>query len=294
MSVIDAKEKCPQLILVSGEDLTHYREISYKVTAIAPRVEEHIRLAVGSQIAAELRTALYKKLGLTGCAGIATNKTLSKLVSGIFKPNQQTTLLPESTALLLSCLEHLKKVPGVGYRTAQKLQSLGLSRIQDLQVFPLATLEKVLGAVAAQRIHSLSHGVDEAPVTPSGPPQSLSDEDSFRNISTETEVVQKIEELLTNLLDRMQKDGRQPRTVRLTVRRFSATNKWFSRESRQCPIPNHIGQRITTGRDIPILTLHYPLFVSLSGNKGVSSFKNLKKTAISKIKIKTPHFVFLL
>lgn len=62
---------------------------------------------------------------------------------------------------------------GVGYRTAQKLQSLGLSRIQDLQVFPLATLEKVLGAVAAQRIHSLSHGVDEAPVTPSGPPQVL-------------------------------------------------------------------------------------------------------------------------
>ncbi|MGH0175932.1 UNVERIFIED_CONTAM: hypothetical protein FKN15_003373 [Acipenser sinensis] len=140
-------------------------------SAIDPRVEEHIRLAVGSQIAGELRTALYEKLGLTGSAGIATNKTLSKLVSGVFKPNQQTTLLPESTALLLSCLEHLKKLPGVGYRTAQKLQSLGLSRIQDLQVFPLATLEKVLGAVAAQRIHSLSHGVDEAPVTPSGPPQ---------------------------------------------------------------------------------------------------------------------------
>lgn len=81
-------------------------------TAIDPRVEEHIRLAVGSQIAGELRTALYEKLGLTGSAGIATNKTLSKLVSGVFKPNQQTTLLPESTALLLSCLEHLKKVPG--------------------------------------------------------------------------------------------------------------------------------------------------------------------------------------
>ncbi|XP_041109933.1 DNA polymerase iota [Polyodon spathula] len=299
MSVTDAKEKCPQLILVSGEDLTHYREISYKVTelleeysplverlgfdenfvdatelvekrlrhvassdvsvnghiynnhSIDSHVEEHIRLAVGSQIAAELRTALFKKLGLTSCAGIATNKILSKLVAGIFKPNQQTTLLPESTPHLLSCLKHLKKLPGVGYRTAQKLQSLGLSTIQDLQGFPLATLEKVLGATAAQRIHSLSHGVDEALVTPSGPPQSLSDEDSFKNISTETEVVQKTEELLTNLLDRMQKDGRQPRTARLTIRRFSATNKWFSRESRQCPIPNHIGQKIATGnRDV--------------------------------------------
>lgn len=32
MSVINAKEKCPQLVLVKGEDLTHYREMSYKVT----------------------------------------------------------------------------------------------------------------------------------------------------------------------------------------------------------------------------------------------------------------------
>lgn len=32
MSVANAKEKCPQLVLVKGEDLTHYREISYKVT----------------------------------------------------------------------------------------------------------------------------------------------------------------------------------------------------------------------------------------------------------------------
>lgn len=32
MSVKDAKEKCPQLILVNGEDLTPYREMSYQVT----------------------------------------------------------------------------------------------------------------------------------------------------------------------------------------------------------------------------------------------------------------------
>lgn len=32
MSVKDALEKCPDLVLVKGEDLTFYREISYKVT----------------------------------------------------------------------------------------------------------------------------------------------------------------------------------------------------------------------------------------------------------------------
>lgn len=53
----------------------------------------------------------------------------------------------------------------------------------------------------------------------------------------------------------MHRDGRQPQTLRLTIRRFSATNKWFSRESRQCPIPNQIGQKITSGKR-PFLEEH--------------------------------------
>lgn len=88
------------------------------------------------------------------------------------------------------------------------------------------------------------------------------------------EVLEKIQELLRSLVDRlevevemcseltenmvsnsvfsfksrMQKDGRQPQTLRLTIRRYTATNKWFNRESRQAPIPNHIAQKIASGQ----------------------------------------------
>lgn len=41
MSVTDAKEKCPQLVLVKGEDLTHYREMSYKVTGRQEQLITH-------------------------------------------------------------------------------------------------------------------------------------------------------------------------------------------------------------------------------------------------------------
>ncbi|KAK7934341.1 hypothetical protein WMY93_005237 [Mugilogobius chulae] len=34
MSITEAKEKCPELVLVKGEDLTHYREVSYQVTEL--------------------------------------------------------------------------------------------------------------------------------------------------------------------------------------------------------------------------------------------------------------------
>ncbi|KFV20447.1 DNA polymerase iota, partial [Tauraco erythrolophus] len=294
MSVKDAKEKCPQLILVNGEDLTPYRETSYKVTELlgefCPLVERlgfdenfvditeivekrlnqlqqsgcsrvcvsghvyndqainlhdttHVRLVVGSQVAQEFREAIHLRLDLTGCAGVAWNKLLSKLVSGTFKPNQQTVLLPESCQDLMRSLGHIQKVPGIGYKTAKRLETLGVRNVCDLQALPPAALEKELGVSVAQRIQKLSYGEDGSPVTPSGPPQSFSDEDSFKKCSSEVEVKEKIEELLPNLLDRIHKDGRQPHTVRLSIRQFSSTDRWFHRESRQCPIPPHLIQK---------------------------------------------------
>lgn len=55
----------------------------------------------------------------------------------------------------------------------------------------------------------------------------------------------KIEELLSSLLTRVCKDGRKPHTVRLVIRRYS--DKHCNRESRQCPIPSHVIQKLGTG-----------------------------------------------
>ncbi|CAM4545107.1 unnamed protein product [Leuciscus chuanchicus] len=244
-----------ELLEISG----HYKSSSSGVAVD----EENARLAVGSVIAAEMRQAIFSMLGLTGCAGIASNKLLAKLVSGTFKPNQQTTLLPYSTAELMSSLTGLIRVPGIGYKTREKLKALGLVSVRDLQLFPLPDLVKEFGEVNAKRIQNLACGIDESPVTSAGPPQSLSDEDSFKKISTLEEVVKKTEELLTSLTERMHKDGRQPHTFRLTIRRYTVTNRWFSRESRQCPIPNHTGIKITCGNSeaVPqLLSLSVKLF----------------------------------
>ncbi|XP_076768600.1 DNA polymerase iota isoform X4 [Arvicanthis niloticus] len=296
MNVRDAKEKCPQLVLVNGEDLSRYREMSYKVTELleefSPVVERlgfdenfvdltkvvekrlqqlpsdevpsvtvfghvynnqsvnlhsvmHLRLVVGSQIAAEMREAMYSQLGLTGCAGVAPNKLLAKLVSGVFKPNQQTVLLPESCQHLIHSLNHIQEIPGIGYKTAKRLETLGISSVHELQNFPIKTLEKELGISVAQRIQKLSFGEDRSPVTPSGPPQSFSEEDTFKRCSSEAEAKAKIEELLSSLLMRVCRDGRKPHTVRLVIRRHS--DKHWNRESRQCPIPSHVIQKLGTG-----------------------------------------------
>ncbi|XP_030230660.1 DNA polymerase iota [Gadus morhua] len=280
MSVVDAQEKCPQLVLVKGEDLTHYREMSYQVTAgvslkpgnyetsllsnwIETNPGPHRRLVVGFHIAAELRTAICSKLGLDVCAWVATNKLLAKLVSGSFKPNQQTTLLPQDVDHIMGHLGGLHRVPGVGHQTSKWLQALGLVTVQDLQLFPLAGLVKEYGVPTGQRLKNLSLGVDDSPVVPTGAPKSLSDEDSFKKISTTREVAEKTQELLTSLVERMQKDGRPPQTFRLTIPRYSAENKWFSRESRQCPVPHHLGHKVVSGStdaNVHLVTLAMKLF----------------------------------
>lgn len=293
MSIRDAKERCPQLVLVSGEDLTHYREMSYKVTGLleefsaqverlgfdenfvditelvdkrlrdpqcdrAMEVSGHVynhqvidpsdwthrRFIIGSHVAADLRAAVHSRLGMTGCAGIASNKLLSKLVSGTFKPNQQTVLFPESCGHLIHSLNHVHKIPGIGHKTAQRLEALGLSSVTALQTCPIAVLEKELGAAVAHRIQMLSRGEDGSPVTPSGPPQSLSEEDSFKKCCTVSDVKTKLEELLRLLLSRLSADGRSAHTLRLTIRQFTPTNKYFNRESRQCPIPMNVAQNL--------------------------------------------------
>ncbi|XP_072920198.1 DNA polymerase iota isoform X4 [Hemitrygon akajei] len=260
MSVSVAKERCPDVILICGEDLTPYREASYQITELleefSPLVErlgfdenfvditelvekrlqrigsgvvpadlfvsghvygnqalnpadgKHVRLALGSKIGDEMRGAIYERIGLTSSAGIASNKLQAKLVSGTFKPNRQTTLLPESVLDCMGNLMHLKQIPGIGPKTVRRLEFHGVHTIHALQTFPLDLLEKELGVCAAQRIHKLSFGEDDYPVTPRGPPQSLSNEDSFRKCSSLVEIRTKLEELLISLLIRFFLRGR--------------------------------------------------------------------------------------
>uniref|UniRef100_A0A8C9B3L6 DNA polymerase iota n=1 Tax=Prolemur simus TaxID=1328070 RepID=A0A8C9B3L6_PROSS len=218
MSVRDAKEKCPQLVLVNGEDLTRYREMSYKVTELLKEF-----------------SPLVERLGFD-----ENFVDLTEMVEKRLKQLQHDELSAVSVS------GHVYNNQCIGYKTTKRLEALGINSVHDLQTCSSKILEKELGSSVAQRIQKLSFGEDNSPVTPSGPPQSFSEEDSFKKCSSEVEVKKKIEELLACLLNRVCQDGRKPHTVRLTLRRYSS-EKYCSRESRQCPIPSHVIQKLGKG-----------------------------------------------
>ncbi|XP_063231159.1 DNA polymerase iota [Bacillus rossius redtenbacheri] len=284
MLLAEAKELCPSLVLVKGEDLYDYRQTSAKVTAVlqkfSPLVEKlgfdenfvdvtqlvaeklqngfnssqnmegHVysdatercmcgcysRLRVGAVIAADMRAQIFEELGLTCCAGIAHNKLLAKLVCGVHKPNQQTTIFPSSVPGLMAGIESIRKIPGIGHRTGEILQSLGICSVSDLQNSSDKSLQQALGHDVVERLRKLSFGQDDSAVKPTGKPQSIGLEDGFRKISLESEVKEKCLLLLQRLMVLLAEDGRIPGAVRVTVRKYNSTNRQSHRESRQCNI----------------------------------------------------------
>ena len=280
-SVKSAKELCPDLILVNGEDLKNYRKYSEDIynllQTFSPLVEKlgldenyidvtervnslvsseehevvgnvygeikkescncgcYNRLVVGSVLAQEIRSKLQEDLGISSCAGISYNKLLAKVGGSVHKPNQQTTVFPCSALQLINSLDSPRRIPGIGSSMFKKLETLGIKTVSDLQTVDMNSLSKLLGANMARQVQRLSFGLDDAPVKTTAKPKSIGAEDGFPRVTTLTEITAKIRQLLTRVWDLVQRDGRLPNAVKLTVRKSwkSHAEGKSIRESRQ-------------------------------------------------------------
>ena len=141
MSVATAKRLCPQAVYVPPHfDL--YRQVSAQIHAVFRRYTDLIEplsldeayldvthnfknIPYASEVAKEIRAAIFEETGLTASAGIAPNKFLAKIASDWRKPNGQFVLPPHKVMAFLETLS-LGKIPGVGKVTLKKMQSLGM------------------------------------------------------------------------------------------------------------------------------------------------------------------------
>ena len=276
-----AKQACPSLILILGEDLKKYRDMSEQIyhtlQTFSPLVEKlgldenfidvselidnlspsinqfvgHIynsedefcqcgckaRLIKGSFIAQQIRDKLKEELEISCCAGIAHNKLLAKLVGATHKPNQQTTLLPSFSLTLIESLNSPRNIPGIGSSTFKKLESLEIDTIKKLQLADIGLLSQALGVKTAKQIQELSYGIDQRQVKITDKPKSIGAEDGFPSVTTFEDIQAKLKHLLLRVWALVEKDGRRPSQVKLTVRKLlDHPTKHSVRESRQTQI----------------------------------------------------------
>ncbi|CAH7034175.1 Poli [Phodopus roborovskii] len=89
MTVRDAKEKCPQLVLVNGEDLSRYREMSYKVTELLEEFSPVVERLGFDENFVDLTEMVEKRL-----QQLPRDEILSVTVSGHVYNNQCECFLP--------------------------------------------------------------------------------------------------------------------------------------------------------------------------------------------------------
>ncbi|XP_011022338.1 PREDICTED: DNA polymerase eta isoform X2 [Populus euphratica] len=117
-------------------------------------------LACGALIVAELRMEVLKETQFTCSAGIAHNKMLAKLVSGMNKPAQQTVVPFSSVKGLLESLP-IKKMKQLGGKLGTSLQTeLGVNTVGDLLQFSEEKLQERFGINTGTWLWNIARGIN--------------------------------------------------------------------------------------------------------------------------------------
>ena len=156
-----AKRLCAELVFVKPR-FDVYKEVSRQIREIfldyTPLVEPlsldeayldvttNLKgMPLASEIAREIRARILERTGLTASAGISYNKFLAKLASDHRKPNGQTVIPPEKGPAFVEGLP-VAKFHGVGPKTAEKMNRLGIHNGADLKAQSLEFLEEYFAA----------------------------------------------------------------------------------------------------------------------------------------------------
>lgn len=217
----------------------HTYPTDYKYPMDALVDETTLRLRLGSHLAMYMRHELEEHKGYTATVGIAANKILAKLVGNLHKPKDQTTLMPdlggalEDHAMSFIGNHELGKIPGIGFKLAQKIRGFVLNRPAEFdhglvyggtkehitvdmarqhpEINP-EMLEKLLAGPGSQhgigqKIWCLLHAVDDSEVSQMRTvPRQISIEDSYIRLDTLPEVLRELDTLAKSLLTRMRID----------------------------------------------------------------------------------------
>jgi len=232
MAATHAERLCPDAIFVPP-DFTRYKAASQAAREIFLRhtdlieplsldeayldvTENKTGLATATRVASAIRKQIFEELNLTASAGVAPNKFLAKIASDWRKPNGLFVIQPADVETFLIPLP-VGRIPGVGKVMESKLGELGVHTVGDLRERELGVLQAIFGRYGT-RLHGLARGVDENPVRPNRPTQSVSAEDTFERDVLLAETEPMIRRLAEKAWAAACKEPRTARTVVLKLK----------------------------------------------------------------------------
>lgn len=136
--------------------------------------------------------------GLPISLGLSVNKTVSKIATGLAKPNGELQVPPLQVQPFLDPLS-ISKIPMIGQQTYHLLRSMGIASIFTLRCMPIEMMEQVLGKNGTV-IWKKANGIDNTPVQPYSERKSISTETTFE---TDTTNLAMLNDLLTGMTEKL-------------------------------------------------------------------------------------------
>ncbi|PFP27387.1 DNA polymerase IV [Bacillus sp. AFS073361] len=205
MALWEARKLCPQLIVMKPnferyravsiamfEILRHYTEIVEPVSIDEGYLDITESFEKGSpiEIAESIQKRILEQLDIPCSIGIAPNKFLAKTASDMKKPMGITILRKRDIPIDLWPL-NTNEMHGVGKKTAEKLQTIGIHTIGELANGNEIQLKTLLG-INGIRLKERANGIDHRPVDP----ESIEEFKSIGNSTTLPRDVSNQQELL--------------------------------------------------------------------------------------------------
>ncbi len=233
MPTAQAYRLCPQAVFLPV-NMPRYLEISKQVFSVLSRCSPIMEVIsideafldisgcsrlYGSpeKIGCLIKEQVYSELGLTISVGISYNKFLAKLASDMDKPDG-LRIITKSQALELLRPLPVSRLRGVGQKTGQSLNKLGIKTIGDIQDLPLGWLENKIGS-AGRLFWELAHGIDGRVLEPKRERKSLGREETFPEDITDIAYLEKlIAQFAAELCRKLRKEKLQAASITIKLR----------------------------------------------------------------------------
>jgi DNA polymerase-4 len=168
MPVSLARRRCPDVIRLPV-DMAHYQQRSTEVMKLIDELgvptepvsldEVYLDLdGVADPVArmSGLVRTIRERLRLDASVGMGPNKLVAKVASDAEKPRGFVVLTREQAAERFAG-EPPRLIPGIGPKTAERLEALGVRTIGDLQRYPADELVRRFGEHHGRSLHDRSH-----------------------------------------------------------------------------------------------------------------------------------------
>ncbi|MDR7666173.1 DNA polymerase IV [Methanosarcina sp. Z-7115] len=233
MPISQAYRLCPGAVFLPV-NMKLYKDVSVRIMELLKGFAEKFQqvsvdeayLVPGPEIRNFEEAALYalrikdevqKQEGITCSVGVGPNKLIAKIASGFQKPDGLTVVRLGDVREFLFPLP-VSKIPGIGEKTTEALEGIGITRVEDLANCDIQLLSERFWKMGL-RMKQMANGLDFGEVRENKGVKSISRHGTFEeNTNDPVKIIRSLDILAESVHSSLLKNRFLFKTVTLIVR----------------------------------------------------------------------------